>query len=108
MLDPAALAGERLLLENFASHGLATLERPGHGPATERLLALALRRLHVDLACVRPAELRARALLSGQGFTPAAHGKRITCLRAAAMISAHAQPPLDRAAGRGRDRRLRR
>ena len=106
--DPAALAGERLLLENFASHGLATLERPGHGPATERLLALALRRLHVDLACVRPAELRARALLSGQGFTPAAHGKRITCLRAAAMISAHAQPPLDRAAGRGRDRRLRR
>ena len=106
--DRAALGGVRILLENFASHGLATLERPGHGAATERLLALALRRLHVDLACVRPAEHRARRLLRGQGFTAVVAMRSISCLSAAAMISAHAQPPVDRAVGRGRDRRLRR
>ena len=85
--DPAAHASDRLLLENFASHGLATLGHPGHGASTAPLLALALRRLHVDLACVRPGEQRARALLRSQGFTPVLGTKRISCLRAAAMIT---------------------
>jgi hypothetical protein len=79
--DPAAHAADRLLLEDFASHGPATLGRPGHGPATERLIALALRRLNVDLACIGPAEHRARAVLSGDGFTRVLESRVISCLR---------------------------
>ena len=76
-----AHAGERVLLENFAGHGLAPLAAPHGRIATDRRLAAALRRLRVDLACVRPRERRAQALLRSDRFAVVAASRRTMCMR---------------------------
>jgi hypothetical protein len=76
-----AHARERVLLEHFAGHGLASLAPPDRRVVAERRVAVALRALHVDLACVRARERRAQVLLLGERFTPVGASGRIACMR---------------------------
>jgi len=70
--SPAAQRPERLLLWAFVTHGL------GPDVADDRVTA-ALRRLGVDIACVRKRALRAQALLARAGYPQRVRGRGFWC-----------------------------
>lgn len=76
-----AFEGERLVLEDFGGWGQAPLARSLGHAAAERRVGRALRELRVDLACVRPREAGALALLARHRFVPAGGGSALRCLR---------------------------
>jgi len=76
-----AFEQERLLLERFAGWGLAPLAGALGTARAERRIERALRDLRVDLACVRPQETGARALLARDRFVPVGGAGGLACLR---------------------------
>lgn len=95
---------QRLLLEQLVGGGLAPLERARGRLAAEREVRVALRRLHVAVACVPVAEQRAWRVLRGDQFVPVAAGGGLRCLRLPA--SRRSQRTLARAGGGERARVL--